>query len=174
MPVYLPIEQKISTHVVPVSDVLEISLEIQVQRMGKQQATSAGSSAEKRRITTDKRWVPPDIGKLKITVDGAFDESLGTAGAGVVIRDDKGNPMLLAWSKLFHCRDAEEAEAAACLDGVRLAARWPDNSMILESDCATVVAKINDKGGDRSMIASLISDIKEDGRQLRDLVIRKI
>lgn len=42
----------------------------------------------------------------------------------------------MAWRKLFHCNDAEEAEAIACLEAVRLAERWEDAEILLESDCA--------------------------------------
>ena len=36
-----------------------------------------------------------------------------------------GQAKLAAWQILFHCRDAEETEAAASLEGVCLAAQWP-------------------------------------------------
>ena len=38
---------------------------------------------------------------------------------GVVIRDWKGSLKLTAWRILSHCRDAEEDEAVACLEGVQ-------------------------------------------------------
>ena len=43
---------------------------------------------------------------------------------------------------MFQHRDVdEEAEAAACLEGIPLATRWPDTPMILEADCHSVVVK---------------------------------
>ncbi|TVU45579.1 hypothetical protein EJB05_05069, partial [Eragrostis curvula] len=87
-----------------------------------------------RAVTTDKRWVPPDKNVLKINVDGAFMESSGAAAVGVVIRDNTGSPLLTAWRILFYCRDAEEAEITACLEGIKLAARWDDREFILETD----------------------------------------
>lgn len=50
---------------------------------------------------------------------------------------------LTAWHILSHCKDAEEAEAEACLEGIHLAMRWPEIPMVLESDCRTVVAKFH-------------------------------
>jgi hypothetical protein len=48
--------------------------------------------------TTSKkrRWEVPELGKIKVNVDGAFMEG-GQAGYGVVIRDDKGVVILSAW-----------------------------------------------------------------------------
>lgn len=46
---------------------------------------------------------------------------------------------LTATRALFNCRDAEAA--AACHTGVRLAVRWPDRTVTLESDCSTVIAR---------------------------------
>ncbi|GJN06082.1 hypothetical protein PR202_ga23770 [Eleusine coracana subsp. coracana] len=76
----------------------------------------------------------------------------GAAGIGVIIRDHLGQPLLTASRVLFHCSDAEEAEAAACLDGVRLTERLPDRAIVLESDCASVVSKVRAAGQDRSLI----------------------
>ena len=41
---------------------------------------------------------------------------------------------LTAWRLLLHCRDPEEAEAAACREGIAMAARWHDLPMVLETD----------------------------------------
>ena len=62
-------------------------------------------------------------GSLKINVDGTFIPSAGAAAVGVVIRDHAGQAKLASWRVLSYCRDAEEAEAAACREGITLAAR---------------------------------------------------
>jgi hypothetical protein len=49
----------------------------------------------------------------------------------------------------------------SCLEGVRLAERWlADVQVLIETDCATVVEKVNNPATDRSIIAPIISDIK--------------
>ncbi|TVU49286.1 hypothetical protein EJB05_00593, partial [Eragrostis curvula] len=141
---------------------------------GKAQVVTLSTPSLIRKTEEDRRWVPPARGKFKINVDGAYNAQSGAAGLGVVIRDADGHPLLMAWRKLFHCRDAEEAEAAACLDGVRLAMRWPGISMVLESDAALVVAKLKTDAPDRSLIAGLISDIREECRQLAEIEVCKI
>jgi hypothetical protein len=43
-----------------------------------------------------RTWTPPEVGSLKINVDGAFQQATGEAVIGVRIRDHDGNPKLLA------------------------------------------------------------------------------
>lgn len=95
------------------------------------------------------RWMPPPTGNLKLNVDGAFDERTGAAGIGMIIRDHLSQPLLMAWRKLLYCSGAEEAEAMACLEAIRLAERWQEQTLILESDCLAVVEKINAQEPDR-------------------------
>ena len=74
--------------------------------------------------------------------------NLGEAMVGAVIRDWEGSLKLTAWRVIFHCRDAEEAEAKACLEGVHLVLRWPDTLMILEADYQSVLTKLQTKEHD--------------------------
>ena len=102
-----------------------------------------------------KIWSPPQ-GTFKINVDAAFNLQTGETTIGVVIRDWVGDLKLTAWRVIFHCRDAKEAEARACLEGVHLAHRWPEIPMIMESDCHSVVTKLKENTRDRSSIWQLI------------------
>ncbi|TVU23717.1 hypothetical protein EJB05_26096, partial [Eragrostis curvula] len=111
---------------------------------------------------------------LKVNVDGAFHGQTGRAAIGVCIGDDDGMALLTAWRLLFHCRDAEEEEALACLDGVRLATRWHEAAYVMEADCLTVVEKINMNVPDRSIISHIISDIRSEMLQFRGFSVCKI
>jgi ribonuclease HI len=111
--------------------------------------------------------VPP-LGSLKINIDGVCFATSGKAALGAIICDHEGNLVLIAWRLLFNCRDAEEAEMLACLDGIRLANRWPDCAVVLESDCAALVTKLNSSLQDCSIVAGLISDIKYEISQKQD------
>ena len=91
-----------------------------------------------------------------------------------MIRDWKGVLQLTAWRIIFHCRDAEEAEAKACLEGVHMALRWPGIPMILESDCQSVVSKLRATGCDRSQLWQIIEETREVGGQLNRLQVIKI
>ncbi|XP_066347579.1 uncharacterized protein [Miscanthus floridulus] len=90
----------------------------------------------------------------------------GETTIGVVIGDWVGDLKLTAWRVIFHCRDAKEAEARACLEGVHLAHRWPEIPMIMESDCHSVVTKLKENTRDRSSIWQLVEEAREVGGQL--------
>jgi hypothetical protein len=66
--------------------------------------------------------------------------------------------MLSTWKQLKHCRDAEEAEALACLEGVLLARSWQDRRLIMETDCASVLGKLMAGDTDKSVTAPIIRD----------------
>ncbi|KAF8775985.1 hypothetical protein HU200_004006 [Digitaria exilis] len=94
---------------------------------------------------------------LKINVDGDFIVETGAAAVGVVIRNKDGTPLLMACRKVVHCRDAEEIEALACLEGSRMGASWADCSFILESDNASVIEKLKMREWQRSNVAPVTS-----------------
>jgi hypothetical protein len=132
-----------------------------VNQYGKQQVTTLGLATKKtKRI--ELSWTRPPEGVLKVNFDGAYNYRTQKAALGVIIRNNMGEPVPTAWRALFGCRDAEEAETWACLDGIRLAGRWSDMSLILESDCSLLVEKINKKAMDRSVTAGLIQEIKQE------------
>jgi ribonuclease HI len=58
---------------------------------------------------------------MKINVDGAFNSVTGIAAVGAIVRDHEGQPHAMAWCMVGPCRDAEEVEALAMLEGLRLA-----------------------------------------------------
>ncbi|CAO2163808.1 unnamed protein product [Urochloa humidicola] len=121
-----------------------------------------------------RNWQRPTEDGLKLNVDGAFIKETGEAAMGIIIRNSEGSPELTAWRLLKHCRDAEEAEALACLEGLGLAMRWPDHSLTLETDCASVISKVTSKSPDRSVLGAIIEDIKQAARGFRCICFRGI
>jgi hypothetical protein len=117
-------------------------------------------------------WIPPARNAIKINVDRAFLPRSGQAAVGVIARDHEGNPLVMAWRLLFHCRDAK---ALALLEGLCFAGRWPcDTPLEFESDCSNLVAKVSSSGVDRSESAALIADIKVAIRNRRSCVVVKV
>ena len=83
-------------------------------------------------------------GTFKINVDADLNTLTGEASVGVVVKDWEGSLKMTVWRTISHCRDAEEAEYRACLEGTHLALWRPDTPMILESNCqTTVVSKLH-------------------------------
>jgi ribonuclease HI len=126
-----------------------------------------------RHASTDGNWKPPAEQVIKINTDGAFRKT-GHAATGVIARNSSGCLLAATWSRLAHCRDAEEAEARACLEGVMLAQQWPDSPVCVETDCAQVIRKLLAKNMDRSLVSPIISDILEEGSKLQSVSFSKI
>lgn len=53
-----------------------------------------------------------------------------------------GDVLLTSWNMYRSCQWAEEAEAFACRNGLRLAAEWIQTPVILETDRANVKASL--------------------------------
>ncbi|KAM0896693.1 hypothetical protein ACQ4PT_023020 [Festuca glaucescens] len=88
-------------------------------------------------------WMRPSEGETKINVDAAFCPASGESAAGVVIRDHRGAVILAASMVGTKFRDAEEAEAIAIYEGLKIAIDYNLSHASLESDCATAVAAVN-------------------------------
>ena len=116
------------------------------------------SESEQSRVDIEKRkarqllerWKPPEQGCVKVNVDGAFNQETGRAGIGIIMRDSTGMVIICAWKAIFDGMNAEEVEALAWLEGVRLAAEWSQSKAIIESDCSTVVLAACRPGVDKS------------------------
>uniref|UniRef100_R7WB08 Putative LRR receptor-like serine/threonine-protein kinase n=1 Tax=Aegilops tauschii TaxID=37682 RepID=R7WB08_AEGTA len=83
----------------------------------------------------------------------------GKAGAGMVLRDDRGNIIYSSCRELFSCRDALEAEISACMEGLSLAIQRSDLPICIEMDSILAVNMLNDSGVNRSVYAALVQEI---------------
>jgi ribonuclease HI len=70
-------------------------------------------------------------------VDGSFLEQNGVGATGIVIRDHLRKVIVAAG-----CSNAEESEALALIDGLKLASEWTKDPIILESDCISVLTDL--------------------------------
>ncbi|KAK1651726.1 hypothetical protein QYE76_069531 [Lolium multiflorum] len=113
-----------------------------------------------------ERWRPPMAGWVKVNTDGAVVKSADIGGGGVVVRDHDGR--FLAGSSHFFpsLSGPEEAELRACERGMELIKRLKLKNVVLELDCAAVVAKLNSVEVDRSSRDLLIEKLK---RALREV-----
>jgi hypothetical protein len=87
---------------------------------------SVGNIQKQKGVKERIWWRLPLQVTFKIHVDAAFNPLSGDAAVGVVTRDCEEILKLTAWRTISHCRDAEEAEARACLEGANMALRRPD------------------------------------------------
>ncbi|CAN6177270.1 unnamed protein product [Urochloa humidicola] len=116
-------------------------------------------------------WEPPEIGWHKINVDGAFDCETGNGGVGVIIRDHQGRTLLTAWKFIPAAADAEEMEALACWEGIKLAAEWTRNKAVLETDCSSLVSLLGRDTAHRSRLKFVLDETVEVGRDLPEWTV---
>jgi hypothetical protein len=124
------------------------------------EGTEAGADGP-RRIDT---WETPEQGWIKVNTDAGFCAQSGDSSAGIVIRDENGKVLLTAWQLLRQCATVEEAEAEACLRGVRLMTEWngewTGKPAVIESDCSTMVQALDRASGTRAQWDGLLTDIR--------------
>jgi ribonuclease HI len=110
--------------------------------------------------TTRRKWEPPMQGEVKLSVDGSW-SSQGTAGAGMVVRDHKGEVLVASCRQLLECQDATEAELTAVEEGMKLALIWTSLPIIVETDCALALELINGSTPNISVYAFQVSRIRD-------------
>lgn len=76
----------------------------------------------------------PPTGSVKINIDGAYMESSKGAGIGVVCRDAEGR-FIGGMGKRVVADSALMVECMALLEALRIRGKFPDNSVIFETDC---------------------------------------
>ncbi|CAM0957746.1 unnamed protein product [Alopecurus aequalis] len=109
-------------------------------------APTLGAMREKHRDDgrqkVKQKWIPPDEGSDKLNVDGAFTPD-GHTGAGMILRNWRGELIFAASRQLQGCDDALEAELAAMEEGLDLAVHWSTKPIVLESDCAEAIKLVH-------------------------------
>nr|ABB47654.2 hypothetical protein LOC_Os10g29450 [Oryza sativa Japonica Group] len=120
------------------------------------------------------KWEPPPEGVAKVNIDAGFRKETGDACAGIIVRDCRGLVLLAACKKLPRCSSATQAEALACLEGVRLATNWIHMPIILESDNADVVAGLNITQASRAEWGGIIAEIRVAMQCLLQVQVHKV
>ncbi|KAF8667903.1 hypothetical protein HU200_052531 [Digitaria exilis] len=117
------------------------------------------------------RWEAPPEGWIKVNVDGSFVPQTGEAGAGIVARTSEGKVLFTVWHEFLICSDAAEAEASACLMGLRLAARWTLGRVILETDCVRIANALQSESN-HSELGFIIAEARDHAKMMEDWRVR--
>jgi hypothetical protein len=104
-----------------------------------------------------------------VNTDAGFCPDTCMACFGAVVRNEEGNVLLAAWRTRANVASAEEAEALACLEGIRLAVEWARLPTEVETNCATLVKAVNGIGTSRARWSGHIEEIKGSSRMLSAL-----
>jgi ribonuclease HI len=108
-----------------------------------------------------ERWVVPPNRWAKLNTDAGFCPNIGAASLGIVVHDNVGKVLISSWRTLDHIVSAEEAEALACLEGMRLVMEWVQLPVLVETDCSTLVQALGKSVTNRARWAGIIREIKE-------------
>jgi ribonuclease HI len=104
-------------------------------------------------------WTAPPPGWCKLNTDGSLGAD-GNAGAGMLVRDYKGDIIASACRQLYNCRDALESELCAAKEGLALALNCCTQPIIFETDCLEIVKLLQNNHMDRSVNATIVEDVK--------------
>ncbi|GLT59414.1 hypothetical protein SLA2020_322330 [Shorea laevis] len=91
----------------------------------------------------DTRWRPPDVGHVKINIDGAISGQQQSFGMGAVARDPAGDVVAAMACKGQGAVAAEIAEACTLRKALQWARGLSFERIIVESDCVNVIAAMN-------------------------------
>lgn len=106
------------------------------------------------------KWHAPPEGSAKVNVDAGFIEDTGVSAAGIIIRDCRGLVLFAAQKTLKSCATAVQAEALACLEGLRAAMEWIHMPIILETDSVEVFKALSQQELSRSPLAVTIKEAR--------------
>jgi hypothetical protein len=95
----------------------------------------------------DVPWVKPPAGWVKLTIDGSFRAEDGTAGIGMVLRDDTGEVIFSVCQFINSCEEAFEAELLACSEGLGLAIQHCQLPILIDSDCTQLISALKNPAG---------------------------
>jgi hypothetical protein len=104
-------------------------------------------------VQADEHWLPPEISWHKVNADGAFLKETGEGGCGAVLRNHHGEFVAGTSYFLPSVFDPEMAEVMACKKVVQIAKDNGVMQVCLETDCLSVVAKLQRSEKDRSPYA---------------------
>jgi hypothetical protein len=105
-------------------------------------------------------WFPPPVGFVFVNVDAALFKAEDRIGVGVVVRDHMGSLKLACSEGLAGCVYPELAEALAVRRALTLTKDHGFRSIILASDCLSLIQKISSSVRDRTLVGSLVGDIQ--------------
>ncbi|GKV48329.1 hypothetical protein SLEP1_g55153 [Rubroshorea leprosula] len=103
---------------------------------------SRGIGAAGVQKATETRWHPPDLGFIKLNVDGATSVQSAAFGMGALARNDSGEVLAAMVCKGQGAVEPEVAEACSLRRALHWAQSLAFRRNIVESDCATIVSAI--------------------------------
>jgi ribonuclease HI len=105
-------------------------------------------------------WSPPPSGTVVVNSDAAIFHGRRVSSAGVIIRDHDGKFLVASHHFMSGHLEPELAEALALRRAVELALEEGVCNAIFESDCLSLISRINSGLEDRSSVGIIAAGIK--------------
>ena len=111
-------------------------------------------------VVVVQRWSPPPAGVICVNVDAALFPAEQRMGWGAVLRDHNGGFIMCAREGLPGFPAPELAEAIAVRRALMLTKEHGVARVALISDCKSLINRISSSMKDRSIVGTVIADIK--------------
>ncbi|KAL6275838.1 hypothetical protein ACE6H2_019439 [Prunus campanulata] len=111
-------------------------------------------------INLIRHWSPPTGNFVKINVDGAVNLLFGFRGLGVVIRDNMGDLMMVAYKGLHGMFSPKATELYAAILGLQIARQLGHFSVILEMDAKEIIMNLQSFEESWSVEGVLVDEVK--------------
>jgi ribonuclease HI len=121
---------------------------------------STPRSTRRENQTSMQKWSPPPEGSVLVNVDAAVFSQSQRMGVGIVIRNHLGLVQAARRRYVEQVVNPELAEAIAMRCALEFAEEAGFQRIIVASDCAALISKVNNIAADRSMLGAIVYDIK--------------
>ena len=106
-----------------------------------------------------QQWRPPDPNIYKINFDAAVFQASNLASVGVIVRDNRGDPIGVLTMPIPIRQSVVELEALACQRAVQFALEIGLTQVVVEGDSVTVIEVLNNGTGQFSSYGNILGDI---------------
>ncbi|XP_004292412.1 PREDICTED: putative ribonuclease H protein At1g65750-like [Fragaria vesca subsp. vesca] len=114
------------------------------------------SGSKKKRAIS--KWSCPPRGRLKVNIDGSFEQELGSGGVGVVVRNYEGECVATFARPFQYALSAFHMEAEALRAGMLICIQQGWEDVEVESDCVNLVHALHNTDDDLSIAGRVIED----------------
>ncbi|KAL4295419.1 hypothetical protein GQ457_12G013470 [Hibiscus cannabinus] len=120
------------------------------------------------------KWLKPELGSIKVNVDGAWLERGNLAAIGVVARDHNGLLIDARARRLEGSYTPEIVEAYAMAEGFRMAIENGWQNVTFEGDSTGIISKMHADCMDRSVASTYLSEAWKTLKDRADFAIRHV
>ncbi|XP_050249952.1 uncharacterized protein LOC126697131 [Quercus robur] len=107
-----------------------------------------------------QRWLPPDPNIYKINFDATVFRASNLAGVGVIVRDNRGDPIGALTMPVPFRQSVAELEAVACQRAVQFALEIGLTQVVVEGDSVTVIEALKNGTGQFANYGNILDDIR--------------